>query len=62
MDKIITIVKLPGKRTDNGRIHILLGLCETVTAQAGKGYAPIIYEIKYEEKLLRSEQVKGPQG
>lgn len=62
MDKIIIIGKLPGKRTDKGRIHSLLGICETVTTQAGKGYAPIICEIEYEEKLLRSQSVKGPQG
>lgn len=62
MDKIIIMGKLPGKRADKGRIHSLLGLCETVTTQAGKGHAPIIFEIAYEEKLLRSEQVKGPQG
>lgn len=62
MDKIITIGKLPGKRTDKGRIQSILGLSETITTQAGKGYAPLIYEIIYAEELLRSEQVKGPQG
>lgn len=62
MDKIITIGKLPGKRTDKGRIQSILGLSETITTQAGKGHAPIICEIEYEEKLLRSKQVKGPQG
>lgn len=62
MDKIIMIGKLPGKRADKGRVHGVLGLCETVTTQAGKGYAPLIYEIIYAEELLRSEQVKGPQG
>lgn len=62
MDKIITIGKLPGKRTDKGRIQSILGLSETITTQAGKGHAPIIFEIAYEEKLLRSKQVKGPQG
>ena len=62
MDKIITIGKLPGKRTDKGRIHSLLGLCETITTQAGKGHAPLIYEIIYAEELLRSKQVKRPQG
>ena len=62
MDKIIIMGKLPNKRTDKGRIQSILGLCETITTQAGKGYAPIICEIAYEEKLLRSKQVKGPQG
>ena len=62
MDKIITIGKLPGKRTDKGRIQSILGLSETITTQAGKGYAPLIYEIIYAEELLRSKQVKGPQG
>lgn len=37
MDKIITIGKLPGKRTDKGRIQSILGLSETITTQAGKG-------------------------
>ena len=62
MDKIITIGKLPGKRTDKGRIQSILGLSETITTQAGKGYAPIIFEIIYEEELLRSKSVKRPQG
>ena len=62
MDKIITIGKLPGKRTDKGRMQSILGLSETITTQAGKGYAPLIYEIIYAEELLRSKQVKGPQG
>ena len=62
MDKIITIGKLPGKRTDKGRIQSILGLSETITTQAGKGYAPLIYEIIYAEELLRSKQVKRPQG
>ena len=61
MDKIIIMGKLPNKRTDKGRIQSILGLCETITTQAGKGYAPLIYEIIYAEELLRSKQVKRPQ-
>ena len=62
MDKIIIMGKLPGKRADKGRIHSLLGLCETVTTQAGKGHAPIILKLHMKRNcygVSRSRDRKG---
>ena len=46
----------------NGAVLNVGGVCKTVMCGAHCGCSPVIMEIRYAEELLRSKQVKGPQG
>ena len=46
----------------NGAVLNVGGISRTVMCGAHCGCSPVIIEIRYAEELLRSKQVKGPQG